>query len=232
MRRRVTITTPPAVEPVALPEARLALGLDAGSDAPVIMQHIESARELAEKFTGRTFITTVLCLHLERFPASSPLEWWDGVREGVLPEYQSSITLTRPPAQAITSVTYTDSAGTSRTVDSGDYYLAGDKVILTPGSMWPSGARLGTVQVTYAAGYGDDPEDVPATIRSAILAHVRDAIERPNAAISSETIDNASVVYGAQRLGSASGSGPDDAGGLRGGAAAMLAAYRTPRVGG
>jgi len=232
MREWVTVVTAPEVEPVALPEARLALGLDAGSDAPVIMQHIEAARELAEAFTGRALITTTLCLHLSAFPASSPLEWWDGVRDGVLPEYQSSITLPRPPAQSVTSIKYTDTSGSEQTVDASTYYLAGDRIMLTPGSMWPSGARQGTIEVTYDAGYGDSPADVPSAIRNAILAHVRDVIERPNAAISSETIDNASVTYGAQRLGSSSGSGPDSTGGLRGGAAAMLHAYRALRLGG
>lgn len=228
--QRVTVVTPPAVEPVALPEARLALGLDAGADAPIITQHLASARELVERFTGRTLITTTLRLHLDAFPASPALEWWDGVRDGVMPERQASITLPRPPAIAVTSITYTDSTGTEQTVDSGSYYLAGDRVILTPGSGWPSGARAGTIQVTFTAGYGSDPSDVPATIRSAILAHARDVIERPNAMISSERVDNASVTYGAQRLGAATGL--DAAGGLRGGAAAMLYPYRILRLGG
>ena len=227
--RRVTVVTAPEVEPVTVADARLALDQAAGADAPVLALHIISARELAERFTGRAFITTTLRLHLDAFPASSPLEWWDGVRDGVLPEWQSSITLPRPPAQAITSVTYTDSAGTVQTVDSSTYYLAGERVILTPGNSWPSGARTGTVQVTFTAGFGDDPGDVPGAIRSAIIAHVRDVIERPNASVSSETVDNASVTYG--RFG-VSGSGPDAAGGLRGGAAAMLHAYRALRVGG
>lgn len=229
--RRVTVVTPPAVEPVTVADARLALGQAAGADAPVLALHIVTARELAERFTGRAFITTTLCLHLDAFPASSPLEWWDGVRDGVMPERQASITLARPPVQTVTSITYTDSAGTARTVDSDHYYLVGDRVILTPGNAWPTGARTGTVQVTYTAGYGADPSLVPGAIRSAIIAHVRDVMERPNASVSSESVDNASVTYGAQRLGSASGSGPDDAGGVRGGAAAMLHAYRVLRVG-
>ena len=228
--RRVTVVTPPVLEPVTVADARLALGQAAGADAPVLALHIISARELAERFTGRAFITTTLCLHLDAFPASSQLDWWDGVRDGVLPERQASITLARPPVQAVTSITYTDSVGVTQTVDSGHYYLAGDRVILTPGNAWPSGARTGTVQITYTAGYGADPSFVPGAIRSAIIAHVRDVMERPNATVSSESVDNASVTYG--RPGSASGSGPDDAGGVRGGAAAMLHAYRVLRVGG
>ena len=231
MRQWVTVVTPPAVEPVTVADARLALGQAAGADAPVLAMHLRAARELAEAFTSRAFITTTLRLTLDQFPGRTADAWWDGVRDGVLPERQAFIPLPRPPAQAITSIEYTDSAGTTQTVAASLYYLTGNRVMLTPGSSWPTGARRGTIHITFTAGYGDDPDDVPAGIRAGILAHVRDVIERPNAGISSERIDNASVTYGAIRTGAAAGTGINEGAGLRGGAAAILHPHRAIRTG-
>jgi len=229
--RRVSIVTPPAIEPVTVADARLALGQSAGADAPVLALHLLAARELAEAFTGRAFITTTFLMVLDEFPGMPADVWWDGVRDGVLPERQASIMLPRPPVQSVTSITYTDSASVTQTVTATDYYLAGDRVMLMPGRSWPAGARRGTVSVTFVSGYGASPDHVPAGIRAGILAHVRDVIERPNAGISSERIDNASVTYGAIRTGAAAGTGINEAGGLRGGAAALLRPYCVLRSG-
>ena len=226
--RTISVVTPPAIEPVTVADARLALGQDAGADAPVLDLRLRAARELAEAFTGRAFITTTFLVTLDSFPSAPIEEWWDGVRDGVPAWRRSSITLPRPPVQSITSIKYTDASGVEQTVDSGTYYLAGGRIMLLPAMSWPSYARTASVKVTFVSGYGDAPEDVPAGVRAGILAHVRDVTEHPNAAVTAERVDNASVTYGTAR---ASGQVVESPGGLRGGAADLLRPYRVLRSG-
>jgi hypothetical protein len=85
--------------------------------------------------------------------------------------------------------------------------------------------------VNYTAGYGSTPASVPAIVKDAIISHVRDVVERPNSNVSSESIDNASVVYGAGGLGAAAALGANRTGGLRGEAPAMLASLRVMESG-
>lgn len=229
-RSSFRVVEPPAAEPLTVDEVRDDLGLADNPPAGVIQRMITSARELAEAYTGRAFITQTIEMQLDTFP-HAPMPWWDGVRQGARRALASDgpITLYRAPAQEITSITYVDQANTARTVDATTYYLdqvvEPNRVLLIEGAGWPVDPRTrAAVTITYTAGYGDDRASVPAIVAEALLAHLRDLMERPNAAISSQTIDNATTVYGAQGIGVAGGASP--AGALRGAAAEILAPLR------
>jgi hypothetical protein len=233
------VTVAPAIEPVTVDEVKAELGVtDHTSDAR-IARLITSARLLAEAFTNRALITQTLVFALDRFPPAA-LPWWDGVRHASIHTWAGTgpIVLPRPPIQTLTSIVYYDESNTEATFDSSNYYLDDisepARVVLNYGRAWPVGVRTQqAVKVTYVAGYGANPASVPSAFVDAIMAHVTDAYTRPNASVTSETIDNASVTYayggvtggtaqsGAQRLG----------GGLRAEAAAILAPYRVMDLG-
>ena len=85
------------------------------------------------------------------------------------------IQLPLPPTQSITSVRYIDSDGAWQTVDSADYTVSGiggsAKAELAPAldKSWPGLANLSrAVEIQFVAGYGDAPENVPASIRAAL----------------------------------------------------------------
>ncbi len=88
------------------------------------------------------------------------------------------IDLPLPPLQAVEAVEYVAAVGESpeyRTLPTSAYRVAGvgDRWMITAATSWPSTTRVSeAVRVTFAAGYGDSPDDVPPQLRQAILEAV------------------------------------------------------------
>lgn len=152
------VITPPAFEPVTLDEAKAHLRVEITDDDDLISRLITAAREDAEEWQGRAYITQTLRLTLDRFP------WGDG-----------PIWLPRPPVQSVTQIAYVDSAGVQQIVDPSIYRVdtAHEPARIVPDTdqSWPDDelAPVAAVTVDYVAGYGDVGADVPAAIRQAIL---------------------------------------------------------------
>lgn len=158
MLRSLVRTVPPATEPVLLHEikAQLRIESDQTDEDTMLAERIEAARVRAEHVTGRSLISQTWRLSLFEWPR------------------ESSIELDRPPLQSVTSVEYWDGSIWA-TMPTTDYEVDADdlmgRVVLAAGKHWPA---LGTsngrrVRVTYVAGYGASPDDVPQTIREWIL---------------------------------------------------------------
>lgn len=156
--------TPPAVLPVTLAEAKLHFRVDFEEDDAAIEFYLRAATEHLDGrdgLLGRCLITQVWRLTLDRFTPS--------------------IVLPLPPCQSVEEVAYVDDIGNARTFTALHVEGLGgvDGARLSPVSPWPDG---GPVTITFTAGYGDSPEDVPAPIRQAILTRAcqlydtRDAI--------------------------------------------------------
>lgn len=232
-RAACKVVSPPTVEPVSLEEVKAELGLYSGDADQRLTRMIRAARELAEAYTGRAFITQELEMQLDTFP-SAELPWWDGVRSGARRALTGDgyLRLMRPPTQDVMEIRYYDSRDAEHVVDPATYYLdelvEPNRILLAEGATWPiDPRRRAAVTIKYIAGYGDHPQDVPVLVAEAILAHVRDSFDRPNAGVSTYRIDNASTTYGALRTGVAAGTGgPSPTGGLRADAAAILAPLR------
>lgn len=176
MRQHVLTSVEPAAEPVTLIETKGFLRVDGSDDDQLISGLIASARQAAESFTRRAFITQTLKLQLDAFP-TKPLGWWDGVREGsIITEQVATLELPRPPLVSVTSVTYFDVDDTQQEFAASNYFVDTDnepgRLILKAGKTWPSTRSTAAVIVTYKAGYGADATKVPRPIRDAILHHV------------------------------------------------------------
>lgn len=157
--------TPPALEPVLLGEAKLHLRVDADDDDGLITAQIMAARLYCENTHGRAYIERTLRLELDAFPAGGAM-----------------IHLPRPPALELVSITYTDTDGVTQTLANTAYEadLNRQPARLRPvtGGYWPSTADvLAAVAITYRAGYGDDPTDVPEDIRAAVKLVLGDLYE-------------------------------------------------------
>ncbi len=77
------------------------------------------------------------------------------------------------PVQSITSITYQDTDNATQTLATSVYELAARNdagiVRLKVDQVWPVAlSHPDSVTITYVAGFGDEPEDVPITIRQAI----------------------------------------------------------------
>ena len=162
----VTVITPPATEPVTLAQVYDHLRLVPEGSPPVhpldaaISDWITSAREEAEKITGRAFIEQTLLLVDDRV--------------------QNSIRLQRPPVIEIEEVSYYDTANVATVIDPAHYFVTEG---FSPVLQFPYGyaypcvySRPDAFRVRYRAGFLDAAEppaaNVPSPIRHAILIGV------------------------------------------------------------
>lgn len=147
---------------------------------------ITTARRICENEARRSFITRTYVLYLDEFPPAG-----------------EEIILPMPPAATITSIVYTDVAGTATTWTATEYQLdtTGFTSRLRPayGYDWPSTTlrEMAGVAITYTAGYGATAASVPDEIRHALFMVIGDLYENRE---NSDTMERYRVPYSAQVL--------------------------------
>jgi uncharacterized phiE125 gp8 family phage protein len=169
---RISTTTAPTVEPVTLAEVKKHLRLattEAGaaaytSEDDLLNRLITVARTQAEQETGRAFITQTKTMYLDGWPD------------------EDFIRLPYPTLQSA-AVTYRledddDYDETLSTVDT-DIVSEPGRVVLQPNESWPSGTLYTDrpIKIVFVCGYGDDADDVPENIKSAMLLKISDLYE-------------------------------------------------------
>lgn len=161
----LTRTSPPSGEPISTAEAKAHLRVSASTDDTLIDAQIKGAREWAEGYTGRAFITQTWTMTLDEFPnACRPT----GAR----------IEIPRPPLTSVTSVKYYDAAGAQQTLVAGtDFVLIkdGDRAWVAPAptKSWPtSRTQDDAVEIVYVAGYGNAAA-VPELVKRALCTLVQ-----------------------------------------------------------
>lgn len=174
----VTVVTSPVEEPVTLAEMMEHLRVDQGEEDTLIDSLIMAAREHAELISRRAFITQVLALHLDAWP--------DG----------AALSLPRPPLQSVTSVVYVDADGDTQTLAASSYQVQAERerIVLASGASWPTIQADSIITVTYVAGYGDKPENVPARYGQAIRLLVAQWFEHREAASDLKLIEMPTAV--------------------------------------
>lgn len=153
----LVLTTAPSAEPLSLAEAKLHLKVRVDAEDAKIARLVKAARQLGERWTGRSWVTQTWTLSLKAFPAG------DG-----------AIALRRPPVASVTEVRYVDENGATQVVSTAVYELVAHpyrpQVVLKPNQVWPSDVQTGKafpVQVVYVAGSGG-AADVPEPYRNAV----------------------------------------------------------------
>jgi uncharacterized phiE125 gp8 family phage protein len=157
----IVLTTPPAIEPVTLDEAKAHLKVDTTDDDALIGTLICAARSKAEWNTGRAFITQGWTLAADCWPQDNVFE------------------LPFPPLQSVGSVTAYALDDTATVLDpstwQADTVSAPARLALKTNASPPVNLRaLNAIEIVFTAGYGDSESDVPALIREAILEIVAD----------------------------------------------------------
>jgi len=146
---------PPAQEPVSLGEVKAQLQIDLSDTIydDQLNGLIPAAREWCESYQNRAYITQSFELALNEFPCVG------------------AIRLPRPPLISVDSVNYQDTAGTQTWPTSN--YMAdtySEPGYLVRNLAWPKAKEVvNSVIITYTTGYGNNPENVPVTIRQAII---------------------------------------------------------------
>jgi uncharacterized phiE125 gp8 family phage protein len=129
---------------------------DATEDA-ILTAIITAARQQAEAFTKRAFITQTWNGYLDEFPVCN------------------SIALPWGNLTTLTSIAYTDSAGTVTTMTVTTDYLVDTvqepaRIVLPYGVTWPALTLhpVNPIAIRFVCGYGATAASVPAAIRTAI----------------------------------------------------------------
>lgn len=151
-------TTPPAKEPITLAEVKAHLRFDSGDEDALLNRLIETARRRVEQWEWRAHITQTWTGKLDEFPPCN-----------------GTIYLPFNPVQLVGSITYLDTDGVSQTLVANTDYTVDVKsqpARITPAYLksWPTTRNvIDAVTVTWTAGYGTEPTDVPDDTRTAIL---------------------------------------------------------------
>jgi len=147
------ITTQPTQEPVTLTAATAYSRYDDSDQDDTFAVLIRAAREYAEAFQHRVFITQTWTLTLSA--------WADPI---ILPN---------PPLQSVTTVKYLDVDGVQQTVASSVYTVSTvhepGRITLAYGQIWPTlRGVVDQIEIEYIAGYGAGPDNVPRATRMGI----------------------------------------------------------------
>lgn len=148
------VLSPPASEPVTLAQARAFLKLDDTSEDELLGSLITAARLMVEAASGRILIDQSWRLVFDRWPA-------DG-----------AIRLPLSPVSAISAARVYDVLGVAQPVAEGSLVLdaaCDPPVMRTVGELPEIGRQRGAIEIDLVAGFGQQPDGVPAPLRQAVL---------------------------------------------------------------
>lgn len=163
---RLVQTSAPSVEPVTLAEAKLHLRQIDSADDVLITSLIVAARQYAEAYCARSFITQQWRVVMDRFPCDC-------------------IEIERGPLISVQAIGYRDMGGTLQTIatpslPSWVIDASGERPRIAPGFgyTWPESLpQIGAVFVDYTAGYGATAADVPELVKSWIKVRINTMFE-------------------------------------------------------
>ena len=172
------ITSQTNITPVTLNEVKQTLRIDPDNfdqDSELTMM-LRSSIKVLEEYTGRSFITKTYELALDRIPYSQEDKLIEGFSTGPFMDRTANyITLPKSPLVAVTSFKYYDDSDTESTFATSNYYVDNysdtPKLVLRRSQTFPDVASLRVANafiITFTAGYGTAPKDVPETIKQAI----------------------------------------------------------------
>lgn len=178
MHYAIRQTVAPAIEPVTLAEAKLWTKVENSVDDAIFTDLVTAARERAELFTGRQFITATWKFTMDWMPGytapgMSNYPYGDFYFADRGWDEKRTIRLPKSPIQSISSIAYTDTFGVVQTLDPTLFLadLQSEPARIAPayGQIWPiTRAQQNGVAITYVAGYGSAASAVPAGIRTAL----------------------------------------------------------------
>ena len=172
----IETVTAAADEPLGLTEVKDYLRLDDQVDDNFVRTFIIAAREWAENYTNRAFITRTLRFHIDGVREANR-DLWEGGKVGPYQTfYKNFIEIPHPPLIAVSSVKYFDDSDNESTWATSNYYVDSirqpARIVLRDGGTFPTDLRNANgIQVNYTAGYGSTPSDVPEAIRVAMLQY-------------------------------------------------------------
>lgn len=180
-------TLAPTLEPLTLTEVKDHLRVDGTDEDALIeglidavMTHIDGR----DGWLGRALLTQTWEWRFDSFRAEMK-------RDG-------SLSVPLPKLQSVTSIAYIDTAGATQSWSSSLYTVDANRkpgrIVPVFGESYPTTRDvIDAVTVTFVAGFGDNPEDVPAAIRSGMLLQIDDLYCNRGTRLRQGTIANPTV---------------------------------------
>ncbi len=175
IRERLSLITPPAIEPVSEAEARAHLRLTSEDELGLLFGHIRAARHMVESWTGRALISQSWRWSLDGWPGNVSQEWWDGVQQGAMSAGAARyIEVPKAPLQSVSAVNLFNDADQGVVWAAANYFVdnasAPGRLVLRNAASIPVPLRAASgLQIDFTCGYGAGPGDVPAPLRQAVL---------------------------------------------------------------
>lgn len=173
----LSLTAPPAVEPVSLSDAKTWLRAGHGEEDGLIGDLIASARTRVESETGQALITQSWRWTLDAWP------------ERRLSACGQAVSLPIPPLISVEAVRTFDADGAAAVHDPAEYRAEpgepGRLIAVLPFALPRPERAAGGIEIEFTAGFGPAAETVPAPLREAVLRLVADAysnVERAESA--------------------------------------------------
>lgn len=170
---RLRITSQPAAEPITLAEAKAHLKVEHSDDDTLIAIYIQAAREYAEHFQRRSYITRTYALSVDSFPAPG-----------------QAIELPNGPLGSVSGITYVDADGATQTLSTSVYQVINSsehdnaEIRLAYNQTWPTiRPQADAITITYTAGYGAASTSVKAKPRQAMLLLIAHMYENREAVV-------------------------------------------------
>lgn len=171
----ITQTTPTR-EPLFVDDVRNYLRLDDDVEETLIVALIAAARQWAEEYTGRVFITrTINQFHDSyHYPSTYVPEGFHIGIDKNMPD--TFIDLAMTPIVSFAHVKVIDDAGSETTWDASNYYVDTvrdvPRLVLRDGGSFPSDLRSANgLKLVYDAGYGASPINIPDAIKMAMMQY-------------------------------------------------------------
>lgn len=152
----LVMTSGPALEPISLGEAKVHLRVDGSLEDALIQSLIVTSRLHVEAALGLALVTQSWSYFLDRWPKAGRL---------ILP---------LRPVAAVSHVRVWNEDGVAETLSPSHFLLDGQGapprlVALSGAPPLAPGRTVNGVEVAFTAGFGAAADDVPATIRHALL---------------------------------------------------------------
>jgi uncharacterized phiE125 gp8 family phage protein len=149
------LLTAPAVEPVALADAKAYLRVAIDDDDAVIAALIAAARSHIEAQTRRALIT----------------QTWRLIRDCWPPD--GRIAVAPVPLRSVVAARIYDAGGTTHAIDA-NVFIADKAAVpailsIVPGTLTEPGRAAAGIEIDVEVGYGSAPADVPESLRQALL---------------------------------------------------------------
>jgi uncharacterized phiE125 gp8 family phage protein len=171
------LITPPEIEPVTLAEVKLHAHIDHSVQDSILEGWITTARMLAEDYQRRAFIGQMWEVAFDSYPETPiylPRAPLIGVVSIKIYDYLNAETVLYSVAD--NPITTTEEAGIDFSTNS-DFLIDTDsepgRIGFAYNKTWPSTTlrSMSAVKIRFAAGYGLEASNVPATVKDAIMLY-------------------------------------------------------------